>query len=604
MGDPSKGIDFVDDSCCFIIKEAECSDDINTLDDLFDHSDDGSTVSNLIDNDSQDQGNSLALYNKKISEECDRAVLQLKRKYAKSPEGSPVADLSPRLQAITISPQKERQSKRRLFQDSGLGEDEAEVFSAQVEIQNDRHSENGAGGFGAACNELLQSRCKRSHLCSKFKNLYGVAFTELTRPFKSDKSCCENWIVFVYAAAAEVLESSKVLLQPQCDCLQIILTDFAGLYLLQFKHGKSRETVEKLFCHLLNVKEVQIISNPPRSRSLPVALFFFKRSISNSSYVYNNLPEWVTKLTALSHQTAAQPETFELAQMVQWAYDNQITEEAELAYHYALLADEDSNAAAFLKSNCQVRYVRDCSTMVKLYFRQEMRQMSISEWIWKCCRECEGETDWKIIANYLKFQKVNVIEFLSSLRLLFKRIPKKNCILIYGPPDTGKSFFCFSLMKFLRGKVISYVNKNSNFWLSPLLDCKIALLDDATFPCFQYIDLNMRGALDGNFMCIDAKHRNPQQIKLPPLLITSNVNVPEEESLKYLRSRLMCFEFAQKMPFDEDGNPIFNFTEQVWKGFFKRLARQLELEEENTQHEPDRDERAFRCTAGSSDAVI
>lgn len=583
--------------------EAECVDEDETIDDLFDRSD-GSTVSNLIDDvNSQDQGNSLALYNRQISEDCAKAVSQLKRKYAKSPQASSVADLSPRLESISISPQKERQSKRRLFHDSGLGEDEAETFSEQVDTLT-QDIENGAGNFAAACNELLQSKCKRSHLLYKFKQQFNVSYTELTRSFRSDKTCCENWVVYVYAAASEVLESSKVLLQPHCESLQVILLNFSGLYVIQFKHGKNRSTVEKLFCNLLNCKDCQLLSDPPRIRSMPAALFFYKKSISQSSYVFNNLPEWITKQTLFDHQAASQAEAFELAKMIQWAYDNKLTEESEIAYNYAAIANEDCNAAAFLKSNGQVKYVRDCSTMVKLYFRQEMREMSFSQWIWKCCNDCSSESDWKVIANYLKLQKVNIIEFLTSLRTLFKRIPKKNCLLIYGPPDTGKSFFCFSLIKFLQGKVISYVNKSSNFWLSPLMDCKIALLDDATYPCWQYIDMNMRGALDGNVMCIDAKHRNPAQVKLPPLLITSNINVPKEEGLKYLHSRLMSFEFSQKIPFDSDGNPIYNFTDQVWKCFFKRLARQLDLEEENIQHESDRTDRPFRCTAVSPDRPL
>ena len=597
MADPSKGIDCVDRSAWFV-DEAECVDE-NTLDDLFDGSDDdGSTVSNLIDDANLDQGNSLALYNTQISKECDRAVAQLKRKYMKSPQASSVAELSPRLESIYISPCKERQSKRRLFQDSGIGEDEAETLSVQVE--------NGAGDYTAAYQELLKTKCKRTYLLTKFQTQFNVLYTELTRQFKSDKTCCENWVVFVFAAAAEVLESSKLLLQVHCESLQVIIVDFAGLYLLQFKHSKNRVTVEKLFCQLLNVKECQLLSDPPRIRSVPAALFFYKKSITQTSYVFNNLPEWVTKQTLFDHQAASQPEAFELAKMVQWAYDNNITEESEIAFNYASIASEDCNAAAFLKSNCQVRYVRDCSIMVKHYFRQEMRNMSMAQWIWKCCDECTGETDWKVIANFLKLQKVNIIQFLTALRTLFKRIPKKNCILIFGPPDTGKSFFCFSLMKFLQGKVISFVNRNSNFWLQPLIDCKVALLDDATFNCWQYIDQNMRGALDGNVMCIDSKHRNPVQLKLPPLFITSNVDVAKEDSLQYLRSRLMCFEFSQKMPFDTDGNPIYNFTDQVWKCFFKRLSRQLDLdlEEESIQHESDRTDRTFRCTAESIDRPL
>ena len=83
MADPTKGIK----NSCYIMYEAECLDEIETVDDLFDRSDDGSTISNLIDDmNSQDQGNSLALYNRQISEDCAKAVSQLKRKYAKSPQ--------------------------------------------------------------------------------------------------------------------------------------------------------------------------------------------------------------------------------------------------------------------------------------------------------------------------------------------------------------------------------------------------------------------------------------------------------------------------------------------------------------------------------------
>nr|AYA93574.1 MAG: E1 protein [Human papillomavirus] len=592
MGDPTtKGIiTEMDESACFIDLEAECVDNTNSVDDLFEQSTIGSNISNLIDDDTVDQGNSLALYNFQITEESERAVAVLKRKYAKSPQGSSLADISPRLEAISISPQKERQSKRKLFEDSGLGEDEVENISPQVSKQQ---GENG-GSAQSACAELLKANCKRSYILQKFESFYGVPYQELVRHFKSDKTCCDNWIVFVYAAANDVLEASKILLQQHCDCLQIILSDFSGLYLIQFKHAKSRETIIKLFCNLMSVTENQLIVDPPKCRSTAAALYFYKKSISNSSFVFNSLPAWVTNLTLVNHQTAAQPEHFELAQMVQWAYDNHLTEESQIAYGYALLADEDSNAAAFLNSNCQVKYVRDCSAMVKLYFRQEMREMTTSQWIWKCCKECEEEGDWKIIFNYLKYQQVNIISFLTMLRSFLKKIPKKNCLVIYGPPDTGKSYFSFSFISFLKGKVVSYMNRNSNFWLQPLIDAKFGLMDDATHACWRYIDENMRNVLDGNLMCIDAKHKAPQQIHLPPLIITSNVSVLEDISFKYLHSRLMCVEFPNKMPFDNNGEPLYKISNACWKSFFKKLSRQLDLEDDH--HESDRLDKPFRCT--------
>nr|AYA94049.1 MAG: E1 protein [Human papillomavirus] len=602
MADP-KGTDNVDENAWFIVQEADCVDEFETLDDIFEQSTVGSTVSNLIDDDvdSVDQGNSLALYNTQVTDECEKAIARLKRKYIQSPQTS-IAELSPKLEAVSISPCKERQSKRRLFHDSGLGDDETSNAFEQVEqniIVTQEERENG----GSDCSNntapaVLQTNFTRTQLLYKFQDIFGVPYIELTRTFKSQKSCNENWIVAAMSAAPEVLEGSKMLLQPHCDCFQLILSDFCAVYNLTFKHAKNRETVFKLFCNILNVKDCQLLADPPKRRSVAAALYFYKRSITETSYVFTHLPAWVTEQTMFNHQAASAPEAFQLAKMVQWAYDNKVYEEPEIAYGYALMADEDTNAAAFLNSNMQVKYVRDTSIMVKHYIRQEMREMSMAQWVKKCADECDGISDWKVVAQYLKYQQVNVVAFLTALRTLFKRVPKKSCLVIYGPPDTGKSYFCFSLARFLKGKVISYMNRNSQFWLSPLMDCKIGLLDDATYTCWTFIDQNMRNALDGNIMCIDSKHRQPQQLKLPPLIITTNVYILEEEALKYLHSRVTCFEFKNKMPFDDKNEPVYQFSDKVWKCFFLKLAKQLDLEEEDS-YGSDRIQKSFRCTAGS-----
>nr|AYA93478.1 MAG: E1 protein [Human papillomavirus] len=587
-------LESMDEDAWFVVNEADCNDSLNALDELFDESTVGSNISNLIDDavDECDQGNSLALFNTQVTEECERAITELKRKYVKSPSQPSVAALSPRLEAIRISPQKRSSSsKRKLFEDSGIGDDETSN-SNQVE------TENGApdnATLKSACQEILLCKNSRAKLLAKFEEFYGVTFSEITRKFKSDKTMCENWIVAVFATACEVLEGSKQLLQQYCNYVQLMQFTFSGLYLLQFKHSKNRDTVIKLFCKVLNIQPVQIICEPPKIRSLPTALYFYKQNMTGKAYVFGNLPDWISKQTQLNHQLASQPETFELCKMVQWAYDNQMTDEPSIAYYYALLANEDVNAAAFLKSNNQVRYVRDCCAMVRLYLRQEMRNMSMTQWIFKCCDECEGEDNWKVIINFLKFQRINIVEFLCALRLFFKKIPKKQCILIYGEPDTGKSYFCFSLIRFLKGKVVSYLNKQSNFWLQPLLDSKIGFLDDATYACWLYIDVNMRNALDGNTMCVDQKHKAPQQYSLPPFFVTSNVNIMTDDNLRYLHSRIVAFEFPNKLPLDADGNPMYKFTDQAWKAFFLRLQTQLDLQQED--NEPERPGKAFRCTA-------
>ncbi|ANG08941.1 E1 [Human papillomavirus type 183] len=582
-------------SSWFIVDQAECIDSLDSLEELFEESTNESIVSNLIDDgEILEQGNSLALYNAQAAVECDTAIAALKRKYTKSPEQA-VAELSPQLQAVKISSQ--RNSKRRLFQDSGVVEDEAENSFTQVEsTENTRQCINDKTVNNLL--NVLKSTNSKAVLYNKFKDIYGISYVELVRSFKSDKSCNPNWVVVVFYAVDEVIEASKILLQKHCSYIQLKQLAYITQYLVQFNSSKSRETVLALFSSMLNIDKMQMLADPPKIRSVPVAVSFYKNTLSGNVYSFGELPSWIAQQTLLTHELPALTETFELSKMVQWAYDNDFTDDCDIAYNYASIASEDPNASAFLKSNNQVKHVRDCSIMVKMYKRKEMKDMTMAQWIYKCCDNCNEEDDWKSIAHFLKYQHINILSFLIALKLFFRCTPKKSCIVIWGPPDTGKSHFCFSLIRFLKGNVVSFINRSSHFWLQPLRDCKIGFMDDASYLCWSYLEQNMRNAFDGNYFCVDAKHKAPMQLKLPPMFITTNVNVMGEVTLKYLHSRLQCFEFPNALPFDNDGTPLYKFTDGAWKSFFRKLGAQLDLKQ------PEADEngvpgRPFRCTAGT-----
>lgn len=597
MGDIEKGKSLEGCSKWFEL-EAECTEDLDAFEELFENSTDGSDISNLIDDvDNCSQGNSLALFNKQLADECSNDLLALKRKFTTSPQQT-VNDLSPRLAAVQISPQ--RNIKRRLFGDSGFIEDEAENISEKVVSDsptiNDSDNENL---------NLLNSQNYKAILLNKCREKFDVMFTEITRQFKSNKTCSDQWIILVHSICSELLEASKIQLQMYCEFVQIIIADFTALYFVLFKASKNRETVQKLFCSLLNCNECHMLLEPPRTRSPPVAMYFYQKAFGNSSFKSGDFPDWVKRLTIISHETAATAETFDLSQMIQFAYDNNLLEEATIAYRYAQVADLDANAAAFLKSNNQARYVRDACQMVRHYKRQEMRDLTMSEWIWKCCDDCEGDGDWKTIALFFKYQQVNFVQFLTVFRNFLKSIPKRNCIVFHGPSDTGKSYFCNSLVKFLKGRVVNFMNRASQFWLSPLADSKIGFLDDCTYSCWQYLDVNMRGALDGNPVCIDFKHKNPIQMTLPPMLITSNVDVEKEESLVFLKSRLQFFHFPNPLPLNDDGSLVYNITNDTWKSFFIKLAPQIDLTpKDEVQNESGGPDKAFRCTTGKVNDLV
>lgn len=587
--------------------EADCSDNSldGELENLF-QEDRQSDISELIDDGDIEQGNSRELFCQQESEESEQHIHYLKRKYLSPKE---ISQLSPRLQSISISPQ--HKSKRRLFeQDSGLelSVNEAEDLSETlVEVPATAPAPaapaaQGGEGLGIV-KDLLRASNTKAVLLGKFKDAFGVSFHELTRQYKSHKTCCRDWVIAVYAAREDLLEGSKQLLLQHCAYLWLHTMPPMSLYLCCFHAGKSRDTVHRLLNSILQVNDIQCLCDPPKLRSVGTALFWYKGSMNPNVYAHGEYPEWIMQQTMLNHQYADAAQ-FDLSTMVQFAYDNDYLDEATVAYQYAKLADVDSNARAFLQSNQQAKYVRECVTMVRHYKRGEMKDMSMSAWIHTKLLHIDGEGHWSDIVRFIRYQEINFIAFLDKFKSFLHNKSKKNCILIYGPPDTGKSFFAMSLISALKGKVLSFANYRSNFWLQPLADAKLALIDDVTYVCWDYFDQYLRNGLDGNLVCLDMKHRAPCQIRFPPLLLTSNIDALKEEKYRYLRSRITSFAFPNKFPFDADNKPQFLLTDQSWKSFFKRLWRQLDLSDHEDEGDDGNSQRPFQCTAREIDGHL
>ncbi|UZP65144.1 E1 [Canine papillomavirus type 24] len=610
----------------FIWEEAECSD-MDTSEDEDGDADLGDLIDDSLEGQLQ-QGNSQALLHQQNMREDNRQLQFLKRKYG-SPEQKVEVDLSPRLKAITISPPKQT-AKRRLFApsiDSGLelsGHNETspatgteiDQVDAVMLVGEDDEREGSTpitGGYGprGGGNTMLTQLMKASNLRATqyaiFKKVFGLSYTELTRAFRSNKTCNPDWVVVTYGVHHTLYTGVVQRLEKHCEYVQCTGTSISSgyvlLFLLRFIAHKSRDTVQKLMKGLLNTNSQQVLADPPKIKSVPAALYWYRGAMSNATQKYGPLPDWVVKQTLVQHQTGEEAK-FVLATMVQWAYDNDHTDESEIAYHYARLAEDDANAAAWLNTNSQARHVKDCAIMVRHYKRAIMTSMSMSEWIHRRMQGIDEEGDWKQIGNFLRYQHVEVIAFLGAMKDMLKLIPKRTCICIVGPPNTGKSAFCLSLLDFFGGKVISFNNYKSQFWLQPLADARLALLDDATRQTWDYMDAFMRNALDGNMICLDLKHKAPMQIRCPPLLVTSNIDIRTDERWRYLYSRVYVVEFKSSFPFNEEGEPVYQLTKVNWKCFFKRLWSRLDLSDQEDEGEDGEPEKAFRCDTKRSHELV
>ncbi|BDH85311.1 putative replication protein E1 [Four-toed hedgehog papillomavirus] len=594
----------------YIVREADVEFDPD-LEELFDQETE-SEVSGLIDDTEQEEGNPLQLYQQQSAEEDQQLCSKLKRKYASSPQD--VNALSPRIEALKILSSGASCARKRLFQK----QDEAPNDAAQTQVEGVVDTETGESSLddsvessGSSSShtdidcvrDLLRTSNIKATVLSKVKEAFAVSATELYRQFRSDKTCATDWVVCGYGVTSLFITGALDVLKPHCEfvklCSGSCRDKLVFVCLLQFISTKSRETVTKLLSTLFGLVDKQLIIEPPKIRSVPAALFWLRVH----GETYGELPDWVKRQTTVTQQLGT-PRLFELTQMVQWAYDNNYYEESEIAYNYAKLGEEDENARAFLSSNSQPKYVRDCVSMLRYYRRAEMQGMSMAEWVDHCVSQIDDGGDWREIVKYLRLQNIGFIQFAGALKKLLKGVPKSNCLVVYGPPNTGKTLFCLSMIRCLRGRVLSYVNSKSQFWLMPLVDAKIAMIDDATGPCWDYIDIYMRNAVDGNEISVDRKHCNPIQIKCPPLLITSNINLLHDDRWRYLHSRVQLFNFETPMPLKDDGSPAYALTEVNWKCFFQRFREHLELTPPEPSEDGGESRQPLRLCTGGDSAVL
>nr|WDS49657.1 MAG: E1 protein [Neophocaena asiaeorientalis asiaeorientalis papillomavirus 4] len=613
----------------WVILEAEDAGDCGGDDDEDDY-DTGEDMVDFIDDSLQQDVAELSSLSMHVEHEKaadERALQALKRKFVGSPKTKldlGIGTLSPRLAAISLQ-ERTGKARRRLYEgDSGNGDSleeacgEAMVVAGTQVLAKNSYGREGetpmvvlekeASQPGEDCTllvtQMLRSGKSRPCLLGIFKDVFGCSLTDLTRPFKSDKTSCEDWVALIVGAPCSLAEAIPELLKAHCMYSHVTCTTcklgIMVLILVRWKSAKNRDTIRKLFAGLLSVQNEQMVLDPPRIRHPGAAMFWYKKAMANGTSVSGEPPEWITKQVSIQGNMGEACQ-FSLAVMVQWAYDNGVDNEAQAAYDYALLAEEDTNAEAFLRSNQQAKYVRDCITMVKHYRKAEMQKMTMGQWIKRQAEKVEGDGDWKPIVKFLKFQNVELLTFLTFFRKFLQGTPKKNCMVISGPPNAGKSLFGMSLMAFLGGKVISHVNSKSHFWLQPLGECKVGMLDDATVDTWNYIDIYLRNLLDGTPISLDCKHKALVQIKSPPLVITTNVDITNNDRWKYLQSRVTVFPFMNECPLDEQGNPVFKLTKENWKCFFLRCWSRLTLDDAVVSGDDGDPLPTLRCAPRSTD---
>lgn len=565
-------------SCSYILGEAECSE-IDSEDES-----DGSVPVDLVDDASVEQGESLSLFVAQALQEHELEIQGLKRKFIKSPSQvqNECAALSPKLAECSLDENRGKKARRSLFSDSGI--ETSTVETTEITENTGTLSSDTTNISQPQATEPQKDleaifRCKNrlSYMLGRFRETVGVSFSDITRPFKNSKTASSLWVIALYYHTLDTeLNALFVLLKPQCQF--VFVEDHSGVVFIfaDFHVQKCRATIFKWFTTNFSYNENKLLADPPRVRSGPAAIFYIQKFQKPGALRHGEIPDFIKEQCSLSSQL---PVPFELSKMVQWAYDNNYTEEHQIALQYAMFADVDQNAKAFLRLNNQPKAVKDCQYMVRLYQQALTANMTISQFLDACCKEHGDpiENKWRDIIHLLRYQGTEFLQFMHVMLDFVHHTPKKCTMVICGPSNTGKSYFAASLNKFMKGHVLSFVNHGSHFWLSPIRGARVCLLDDATITFWRYADSFLRTMLDGNEISIDAKHRNPMQSRAPPMIITTNEDIKRKDEFSYLSTRTRFIYFNKPFPLRADGTPVYQIDSLTWTSFFRRFWRHLNL---------------------------
>ena len=128
-----------------------------------------------------------------------------------------------------------------------------------------------------------------------------------------------------------------------------------------------------------------------------------------------------------------------------------------------------------------------------------------------------------MLTSFLDVNQIPVLEFCSNLKSMLDggKGRKKNTMMIWGPSNTGKSFFVRALKKALI--FTSDLVRSTNFKFSSFANSRLIHFEEfdpnTLSPCFQS---TLKNLFEGDEELVDVKYSRPIKVYSVPIIITTN----------------------------------------------------------------------------------
>lgn len=420
-------------------------------------------------------------------------------------------------------------------------------------------------------------------LLSRMSSKY-IEFSSWTKVVKSDLTQINVWLI----AGLEMEPHAKGrAIFEHCRgnaFIRYLYSDSFFVFCLEFINCRKSRKGLKSLCSKFGLET--FIVEPPNNRSTATATDI-RLNLHNLNKEDGHGPEmpWI-KTVSMS----AKDEKFDFSSMVQWAMQNNYTSQAVISYQYCLLASEgDNNAKQWLASTSQVKYAKDCVTQVNLLMKGELMCSTTNQIIEKNVRAFQKKEKGNPVrfTRWLTLQRILQEDFLGALKTLIAGKMKKSCVCLWGVPNSGKSTLVNYLLQIFEGKFLSFTPQPSSFWLQPAAGLKLVAIDDVPFSFWEYADHHLRPMLDGTQITIDVKYQAPLTTRMPPILLTTNLNIPDDKSMTYLKNRIR-FISCQYSMLESNRLKTLSFTLQDLCAWFEKFSEILDLNfDDGTASEED-----------------
>ena len=156
----------------------------------------------------------------------------------------------------------------------------------------------------------------------------------------------------------------------------------------------------------------------------------------------------------------------------------------------------------------------------------------------------------KWIYTLFEKQGVNLIKWLAEFLLIRnKALHKKNCMVIHGPPNTGKTMIMRLMTHCLNPTYIDKAGEASNFYFSKLIGASVALMEEPNINIFNINTWKI--LLAGETHTTEIKNGPHQIINRVPFFLTTNeeefgisVGIIDRSALK---TRTFIHNFSQQI---------------------------------------------------------